>query len=83
MVNIFNLYVTVNKYELNYFYKVVHFLQFMDFKPGVNVQIVHFDFKSNDRVANITVNKLHKVRHGFFKLSKLSFSGPYTKFVSF
>ena len=57
MVNIFNLYVTVNKYELNYFHKVVHFLQFMDFKPGVNVQIVHFDFKSNERVANITVNK--------------------------
>jgi hypothetical protein len=57
MVNIFNLYVTINKYELNYFYKVVHFLQFMDFKPGVNVQIVHFDFKTNERVANITLNK--------------------------
>ena len=57
MVNIFNLYVTINKYELNYFYKVVHFLQFMDFKPGVNLQIVHFDFKTNERVANITINK--------------------------
>jgi len=56
MVNIYNLCITRSKPELDYFYKVVHFLKFMEFKPGVTLQIVHFDFKSRDRVKNITVN---------------------------
>lgn len=56
MVNIYNVCVTRSKNELEYFHKVVHFLMFMEFRPGVTLQIIHFDFKSSDHIKNITVN---------------------------
>ena len=55
MVNIYNLYITRNKLELEYFHRLVHFLSFVNLNDTV-VQLVHLNFKSNDIVPNIKLN---------------------------
>ena len=58
MITIYNLCVTRSNQELNYFYRVLHFLEYAQFKE-ISVQIVHLDFKSNDYVPNIKVSKVN------------------------
>ncbi len=51
-MNIYSLYISRSKFELEYFYRVIHLLQFTELK-STTVQIVHIDFKSNQNVRNI------------------------------
>ncbi len=59
MVNIYNLYITRNKLELEYFHRLVHFLSFVNLNDTV-VQLVHLNFKSKDIIPNIKLNNQAK-----------------------
>jgi len=52
MLNIYDLYITRSKPELDYFYKLIHFLQFVEL-GDTHVQLIHLDFRHNDIVPNI------------------------------
>ena len=51
-MNIYDLYITTSKIELDYFYKLLHFLQFVELGSSY-VQIVHLDFRNKEIVPNI------------------------------
>ena len=52
MLNIYDLYITRSKVELDYFYRLLHFLQFVELGTSY-VQIVHLDFRNDEVVPNI------------------------------
>jgi hypothetical protein len=54
-LNIYNLYITRSKPELEYFKKLVHFLSYVELKE-THLQVVHLDFKSKDSIPNIKYN---------------------------
>lgn len=51
-MNIYSLYISRSKPELDYFYRILHTLQFTELK-NTTVQMVHIDFRSNDNIPNI------------------------------
>jgi len=71
MVNIYDLYITRSKSELDYFYKLLHFLQYVEMGEST-LQIVHLNFGSREIVPNIkfTNTKMNAVVYTFDKESK-------------
>jgi len=63
-MNIYDLYITRSKPELEYFYRLVHFLQYIELNNTV-LQLVHLDFKSKEVVPNIRFNNTEMIARKF------------------
>uniref|UniRef100_A0A6C0AYQ4 Uncharacterized protein n=1 Tax=viral metagenome TaxID=1070528 RepID=A0A6C0AYQ4_9ZZZZ len=60
VLNIYDLYITRSKPELDYFYRLVHFLKYVEL-GNTTVQLVHLDFRSNSVVPNIRFNNTEMI----------------------
>ena len=61
-MNIYDLYITRCKSELDYFYKLVHFLSYIELNDTF-LQLVHLDFRYNSVVPNIKLNNSEIFAH--------------------